>query len=130
MLYDAVVIIFVEKKTAIGNNEFIESPALIFLLGKVDVVKNDDVVSIASSFYTEDEKKTAKQTFYWAMNCEAEFVDRRGGDAAKISITYMLRKLITAPPLTGKILRQKHQAITASCPRLCRHDMTTYCAGC
>ena len=65
-----------------ASNEFIENPVLFFLHDKVDVMKNADILSIAISFYDEEEIRSAKQTLYRIMGCEAEFVDRRGSDAS------------------------------------------------
>ena len=73
-----------------------------FLHDKVDVMKNDDIRSIASSFYSEDEIKSVKQTLYRFKICEAEFVDHRGDDATKNSNTDVLHKLITVPHLQVK----------------------------
>ena len=85
-----------------ASNEFIENPVLFFLHDKVDVMKNADILSIAISFYGEEEIRSAKQTLYRIMGCGAEFVDRRGGDASKNNVSDMLRKLTTSAPLPVK----------------------------
>ena len=59
-------------------------------------MNNADILKIAISLYSEHEIKVAKHTPYRFMDCETDFVDRRGGDATKIIITDILRKLITA----------------------------------
>ena len=43
-----------------ASNEFIENPVLFFLHDKVDVMKNADILSIAISFYSEEESDSAK----------------------------------------------------------------------
>ena len=60
-------------------------------------MNNDDILSIESTFYNEYKTNEAKQTLYSVMDCETDFVDRRGGDACKNNITDMLCKLSTAP---------------------------------
>ena len=65
-------------------------------------MKNADILSFAISYYGEEEIKSAKQTLYRIMGCEADLVDRRGSDASTSSITDMLRKLATAAPLPVK----------------------------
>ena len=63
-----------------ASNEFIENPVLFFLHEKVDVMNNADILSISTSFYGEDEMKSAKQTLYRVMGGEADLIDRRGSE--------------------------------------------------
>ena len=65
-------------------------------------MNNADILSIATSFYSDEEIKSAKQTLYRVMGCEADLVDRRGSDAGKNNITDMLHKLATAEHLQVK----------------------------
>ena len=65
-------------------------------------MNNADILKIAISLYSEHEIKVAKHTPYRFMDCETDFVDRRGGDASKTNITNMLRTLATAVHLQVK----------------------------
>ena len=65
-------------------------------------MNNADILSIAISFYGEDEINSAKQTLCRVMGFEPDLVDRRGSDSSKNNITEMLRMLVTAEPLQVK----------------------------
>ena len=82
-----------------GSNEYIWSPVLYFLHDKVGVLKNDDMLTITSYSYNEDEIKAVKNTLDRVTDCEADCVDCKDGDTSKKNITDISRKPYNAPRL-------------------------------
>ena len=74
---------------------------LFFLNDQVDVMSHDDLISLCTSFYTEDEVKEAKTTLYRQLQCESNLTVRRS-DARKKNISDMLHLLSSTEILPVK----------------------------
>ena len=73
-------------------NSFHESPILFFIYNKVDVMTHDDLISICSEFYTNEEVKVGKETLHSLLNRDGDLMERRG-DARKKNVSDMVRLL-------------------------------------